>query len=166
MRFFTGYKMREGAYIFCLNCNKKFICRKDMVKRRKFCSTKCRSELKSKEHSKILYCAFCKKKIKRVLSKIRSKSKLYFCCRKCKDSAQNLDNKILIISCYKNGIYSYRKRIKFKCIRCGYDEFATSIIAHHKDGNRKNNKRNNLISLCSNCHTALHRKKWSLTDII
>jgi len=45
-----------------------------------------------------------------------------------------------------------------KCERCGWEELNphTGIVpvqVNHKDGNRKNNKRENLEILCPNCHS-------------
>ena len=43
-----------------------------------------------------------------------------------------------------------------RCARCGLKKWNGKIITlqlHHKDGNRKNNKRNNLECVCLNCHS-------------
>lgn len=32
-----------------------------------------------------------------------------------------------------------------------------NIATHHKDGQRKNNKKDNLIKLCVDCHSMVHR---------
>lgn len=43
-----------------------------------------------------------------------------------------------------------------KCEICGFDnEFA--LVAHHKDMDKKNNTRENLILLCANCHYIEHK---------
>lgn len=58
---------------------------------------------------------------------------------------------------------SYRKQFtdsELKCVRCGYDEFASSVQIHHIDENRANNDRSNLMPLCANCHSALHHNEW------
>jgi hypothetical protein len=54
----------------------------------------------------------------------------------------------------KNFYYSLKTAINYKtagakCCLCGY---AKHIDLHHKDGNRKNNHRLNISSLCPNCH--------------
>ncbi len=46
--------------------------------------------------------------------------------------------------------------LPYKCHRCGITEWLSeplSLQLHHEDGNRKNNKLNNLQLLCPNCHS-------------
>jgi len=43
-----------------------------------------------------------------------------------------------------------------KCERCGYNKIPEILQLHHKDGNRKNNTRENIILLCPNCHEEVH----------
>jgi hypothetical protein len=43
---------------------------------------------------------------------------------------------------------------KGECEVCGF--LFTLIIIHHKDGNEKNNKKQNLIAICSPCHKKIH----------
>ncbi len=43
-----------------------------------------------------------------------------------------------------------------KCSRCFLTE---KLIVHHKDGNRKNNIRENLMVLCGSCHAKEHKKE-------
>ena len=53
-------------------------------------------------------------------------------------------------------------RSRGKCEICGFD-FAKHDVKphiHHKDGNPKNNKVSNLIVVCPNCHSKLH--KWKI----
>lgn len=45
---------------------------------------------------------------------------------------------------------------EYKCEKCGITEWLNNPISlqlHHKDGNHTNNKLDNLIILCPNCHT-------------
>ena len=58
------------------------------------------------------------------------------------------------------GWTSIRKKILFeqdgKCNKCGLDEwFGKDLVLEvdHKDGNKHNNKRENLEALCPNCHS-------------
>ena len=46
------------------------------------------------------------------------------------------------------------------CSRCGYDEFSCAVEIHHKDKDRTNNDKENLIPLCACCHRGLHNNKW------
>ncbi|MBI4788964.1 MAG: HNH endonuclease [Chloroflexi bacterium] len=31
------------------------------------------------------------------------------------------------------------------------------LVTHHKDGNRKNNRQENLLVVCPNCHVRIHK---------
>lgn len=51
----------------------------------------------------------------------------------------------------------YRNKVSNdKCSICG--ENKKRIIIHHKDSNRKNNDKSNLIAVCGSCHTKIHNK--------
>jgi len=39
------------------------------------------------------------------------------------------------------------------CKRCGYNY---SLVIHHIDGDKNNQKKDNLICLCYNCHAKIH----------
>lgn len=44
----------------------------------------------------------------------------------------------------------------YKCNRCGIDKWLGELLSlelEHKDGNNKNNARENLEGLCPNCHS-------------
>ncbi len=41
----------------------------------------------------------------------------------------------------------------YTCVLCGNDYFP---VVHHLDGNIKNNKMDNLLSVCKYCHAKLH----------
>jgi len=51
-----------------------------------------------------------------------------------------------------------RKGIIQKCEKCGYDEAKEILGIHHIDGDRQNNKRENLMVVCPNCHSLIHRQ--------
>jgi hypothetical protein len=42
-----------------------------------------------------------------------------------------------------------------KCEMCGCNDVSI-LLVHHKDGNHKNNKKENLQLLCPNCHFKIH----------
>lgn len=42
-----------------------------------------------------------------------------------------------------------------KCAACGYNEDERILEVHHIDENRTNNKIDNLVILCPNCHKKL-----------
>jgi RNase P subunit RPR2 len=61
---------------------------------------------------------------------------------------------------WKNGEASYRHILKREdrklvCEKCSTVD-ARVLAVHHKDKNRKNNKPENLIWLCHNCHFLVH----------
>ena len=51
-----------------------------------------------------------------------------------------------------------------KCSVCNYNEDVSILEVHHIDENRKNNKLENLIILCPNCHKKLTIHKYKLID--
>ena len=57
---------------------------------------------------------------------------------------------------YIDGGY-YGKIKTNKCEMCG--ESNRKILIHHKDENRKNNEKSNLLALCYGCHVKLHNSK-------
>ena len=59
----------------------------------------------------------------------------------------------------------YRDKIRNnKCEICG--DLKKKHIIHHKDGNRKNNNKDNLQCLCYKCHTEVHLKMNNHKNII
>lgn len=47
-------------------------------------------------------------------------------------------------------------RDNYSCVVCGKE---TDMCVHHKDKNLKNNKVNNLVTLCRQCHINAHKSK-------
>lgn len=160
---------RKGKEVFCQNdhCKKKFIDR--LNGRKKYCSTLCRGIANRKQL--ILNCDCCKKTFNRVKSKLsQSKSGLHFCSRKCKEKAQSLncqENKFNAIKPNHYGTgggkHDYRNKcftnaLSISCVDCGeVRKFLLSV--HHIDGDRRNNKLNNLEIVCHNCHAKRHLRQ-------
>jgi len=162
-------RKRKGISTKCLTCAVKFLTRLD--KPAKYCSTAC-YRIGSKKQVR-LECAWCRTVFERARARAtKSKSKLYFCCRACKDNAQMLGGIDAIMPPHfgrGNGQYSYRRTYKrifhvrqLQCHRCGYREFECGVDIHHSDNNRKNNTGENLVALCAPCHRALHCGLWKL----
>jgi len=157
--------------INCLNCGKETYIENKEIKRGfgKFCSRKCSGEYKSKNiipPEPNVKCAYCNKGFYLNLSRqAASKSKLYFCCREHKDTAQRVGGiQEIMPPHYGKGRAdnTYRRKVFFtdgrpkKCERCGYDKHEAAIIVHHKDRNRMNDADDNLEVLCCNCHAIEH----------
>ena len=104
-------------------------------------------------HRMEIPCLFCGKEMK--LTKYQTK-KRKFCSFKCyidfyKGIHFNMKNGEW---CYRNIAFRFFKK---KCYLCGKKE---NLIIHHKDKNHKNNKINNLIPLCRQCHNVVHNNKF------
>lgn len=170
-------KVRKHIQIECLLCKKTVISRIRKNSVNKYCSAKCAAEHQKKSIE--LECRYCKVKFKRKPSQLKnSKSKIYFCSRKCKDIGQKLENGITEIhpSHYGTKINGY-EQVEYRkiwiesykqepsCERCGYNEFASSVHIHHIDENKNNNTLENLIALCANCHFAIHHNNWDIKEI-
>ncbi|MEM2263429.1 MAG: HNH endonuclease signature motif containing protein [Candidatus Bathyarchaeia archaeon] len=55
-------------------------------------------------------------------------------------------------------------RCKGKCEKCGLTFYEEGVRPHfhHKDGDPNNNKPSNIIVVCPNCHSKLH--KWKVVE--
>jgi hypothetical protein len=162
--------------INCKQCNKECEVENRDINRGggKFCCVTCANQYRAAHVKKLelnVECSWCNKKFHLPLSKLaNSKSRLYFCCRNHKDSAQKVGGiKEIMPSHYGTAApdnnQRYR-RIAFEnkpkiCERCKYDQHPAAIIVHHKDRNRMNDSIENLEVLCANCHAIEH---WSSND--
>jgi hypothetical protein len=150
----------------CKICAKKFYVRPSHKRRGwgKFCSIKCRT--KSQFKGKEVNCFLCGKQIYRSPKDLRSsKSGKFFCNKSCQTIWRN---KILFSgenhANWKYGKSAYRRILsetnqKKCCRRCNVTD-ARILVVHHKDHDRENNKVDNLIWLCLNCHFLVHHDKF------
>lgn len=152
-------------------CAKPFVTTTTSQKRRRqtegrFCSQRCSSLAWHRTlppPTPNLTCAQCDTPFYRSVGRHKhSKSGIRFCSRVCKDIAQRVGGNLDIHPPhYKDGSTAYRARGMHahgaRCARCGYDEFAAVLEVHHRDEDRKNGSTDNLVVLCANCHTAVHR---------
>ncbi len=147
----------------CHQCHKSFTAKPSWIKygNGKYCSTKCHHEGMRK--GKYVACEICGEKFWRKPGQLKhSKSRKFFCSK----SHQTLWRNSIFVGPkhpnWKNGEnVQYRKivldnKIKQICKNCGNKD-KRLLVVHHLDRNRKNNKIQNLIWLCLNCHFLIHR---------
>ena len=150
--------------VLCKICSKEFYVKPSHQKLGwgKYCSAKCRTESQFKGIH--VACFTCNKEIYRSLSKLgHSKSKKYFCSKKCQTLWRNsifVEERSVN---WINGIHAYRKMLARRnlikeCFGCKLNDSRVLII-HHVDHDRKNNDMSNLICLCLNCHFIVHHDK-------
>lgn len=148
----------------CLRCNKPFITETKYIKRGhgKYCSQDCAHKSKLKKvHKPNTTCAQCGNTFYRPPSHLKkSKSGYLFCCRACKDQAQQAGGIVDIRPKLYTGRSSYRqiaRRAHGKvCIACGYDRSNRVLQVHHIDKNKHNHSPENLAVLCPTCHREIH----------
>jgi DNA-directed RNA polymerase subunit M/transcription elongation factor TFIIS len=170
----------------CKNCNKLFLFNRK-EKRRKFCSPSC-SSIYNNKHRNYDFFKGDKNPAKRLSVRKKISEKLkgrktpwmigknnwnYGGLSEEHKQKVSLSHKGLMSGCkhwnWKGGITneSYgpnwsetlrtiiRKRDKFACAICNKNGF----VVHHIDYNKKNNKHNNLITLCRHCHCKTNYKR-------
>ena len=145
----------------CKNCNKKFFVKPSCLKvgNGKYCSIYCTRM--GKRNGKLVNCSKCDKKVYRSLRSLnRSKTKTYFCSRKCSLYFLKEMSMGQLSSNWKGGKSSYKNIIRrseklTQCTLCEKDD-TRILIVHHIDRNRKNNEIKNLSWLCYNCHFLVH----------
>ena len=159
------------SLVKCQICGKEINVKPSHLKKGwgKYCSIKCRAE--SQFNGKKVRCFECGKEIYRSAAKLkRSKSSKYFCTKSCQTLWRNsyfIEDKH---PNWKFGEKSYRKILlrsnrEKKCIACGIDDIR-ALVVHHKDSNRKNNKLNNLVWLCLNCHYLCHQGDVKMQNMV
>jgi hypothetical protein len=152
--------------LVCKNCGlsfkrsrKRFNDAKRMGYVEVFCSRKCVAQFQSIRYE--LPCGACGKMLSRVLSSIEdSKSGKVFCSTSCAAKVNLTVRTLEKHPNYTSGIGSYR-RFAFDvygrvCTICGYS-IECVLQVHHRDGDRKNNKIENLDVLCPTHHYEFER---------
>lgn len=162
-------KRRTLYYHICDLCGNEFLAPKHL--KLKYCSPAC-GYASQKDRLNIV-CDTCGNEFEIKPSRLKnSKSGKYFCTRECKDKAQRLEGlPELHLPHYGTGKSHYRQRaLNTKanvCAICGIDHWngiKITLDVHHIDGNRDNNKLDNLLVVCPNCHRTLEMQKWACGD--
>lgn len=118
-------------------------------------------------------CAHCGREFERIQSAKKSKNGLYFCSQSCAASYNNshyrtgANNPNWIDGTHKGSSYitlAFRN-YKHKCVMCGLEE-ECCLQVHHIDCDRYNSSVENLIILCANCHSRIHRGGYKITEEI
>lgn len=126
-----------------------------------YCTKECYNKSKSESKRIECSCANCGKTISKTITEIKkSKTGNVYCSKSCAVSKNNKDfKKYENHPNYINGITTYRERkleiSENKCEDCGLEDIRV-LEVHHLDKNRKNNKMENLVILCANCHKIRH----------
>lgn len=167
-------RRRKGVIVKCKFCKSTFITRKNTPA--SYCKPECGYQ--ARQVREPYQCSFCNKTFTRsILKKKNSRHGFFFCSRHCKDSAQRIGGISEIMPPHygtstKRDATRYRMLFKemngidrLFCVRCGYDEFETSVDIHHVDFNCLNNMKENLMSLCTCCHRALHLREWKIEEL-
>jgi 5-methylcytosine-specific restriction endonuclease McrA len=144
----------------CKKCRKTFYVKPCFIKLGfgKFCSRKCHFNNTS---GVFLKCNTCGHEIYRMQSKIkRSKSGKFFCNKSCQTKWRNVEFSGKKHLGWKDGKSMYRVIIEKSgtqvvCKLCG-EKDKRVLAVHHIDKDRKNNKIENLVWLCFNCHSLVH----------
>lgn len=130
----------------------------------------CAKEARDKRyssHREKVKCALCGETIVRPKGHLRAKSGMYFCCAEHMAQAQDKNSgerykpirPLRYAPCGEATITTYRK-FAFKhypceCSVCKSVTDKRQLEVHHIDENRFNNKLDNLIILCGNCHNKI-----------
>jgi 5-methylcytosine-specific restriction endonuclease McrA len=162
--FVESGRKRTGCKITCDNCGNEFVKAVKNIRKHKhnFCCVRCAHEYPTKKRI-FLRCSTCGDEFTRPrYATSAPKHNHHFCSRKCKDIAQRIGGIIEIQpSNYQDGHTTYRdttiRRDGAICFQCGYKKHSEALEVHHIDGNRRNNKQENLVVLCCNCHRLVTR---------
>jgi len=108
----------------------------------------------------LVNCYTCNKRFNKRPTEIKkSKSGKHFCNHSCAAKENNKLRRGELHPNYKIGKHSYRERklrnSNLVCEICN-ESHPCTLEVHHIDGDRSNNKLDNLELLCANCHLKKH----------
>lgn len=147
--------------IKCKVCQSKFYSKPFWIKqgKGKYCSRQCSNI--GVRTGKEVQCDTCGKLVYKQKKALRhSKSKKYFCSKRCQTRWRNSFFTGKKHANWKHGEYSYksvliRHNVEAVCRLCKTKD-KRILAVHHVDHNRKNNQLGNLVWLCHNCHHLVH----------
>lgn len=134
----------------CKICGKKFIHISSRANKAKYCSRTC--YYKARVGSVKMKCAMCNNIVIRSPKHVLQVK--HPCCSiKCRG--------LLFRKTHPANATTARRFKKCRgelkhCERCGYKKYPEILVVHHKDRNKKNNRKHNLEVLCPNCHAIEH----------
>ena len=153
--------------LICKYCNNNFTVKPYLKKSAIACSRSCANKLTfNKREPKRLKaingkpahnnnqiehkCRHCHKKFLDSPSRSRK-----YCSKKCVNKESKKTWKAVFSTVRKNMI---RRGMFEKCQKCGFNQCKEILGVHHIDENRHNNKLDNLLVVCPNCHSMIHHK--------
>ena len=145
----------------CLICKKSFYTKPSWVKNGggKYCSLICK--YKDSKKGKDIPCFICGKVVYHPKGRIeKSKSKKYFCSKSCQTTWRNTEYIGVKHANFKDGRSTYRdvltrNKISTVCLLCKNKDKRV-LAGHHLNKDRNDNRVENLVWLCHNCHHLVH----------
>lgn len=158
-------------YKNCAHCWSKFYAKPYHLKRGwgKFCSRQCLSL--GRKSGKQVTCQVCQKQVYRMPSEIkRNKQQRMFCSKSCQTIWRNSYYSGERHASWKQGQGSYRQRMlritpNLECQLC-HEQDQRVLEVHHVDEDRTNNRLDNLVWLCHNCHYLVHCDKLEQEQLV
>lgn len=148
-------------FVNCRICSKDFYAKPSWIKngKGKYCSAKCSALSKMK--GTIVKCFTCNREVYKSLKDLKnSKSKNYFCSKKCSLKWNTSLHTGADSPNWRGGKSSYKKilsrdKIEKVCTLCRKDN-PRILSVHHLNLDRNSNDVKNLVWLCQNCHFLVH----------
>lgn len=155
-RLQNNKRRRLGDLATCIICGAEYV-KPYYRPEQKACSDLCSIALKVSKKDQILRnCLTCGKELHRPKARA-TKYKVSFCSHKCQSEAQKIES----INYKQDSGSKGSRRICLryypdqKCSECDYSERPALVEAHHIDGDRNNNTKENLIWFCAFHHRAI-----------